>query len=259
MASLWQEISIDADNRMELTEDWALWGPAGGVLAATVLRGATESDDEPGLPSQLQVQFLSQPQFGVIQVKSNSVHRTRSTRLSQIELWQEDKLCVLGLVRHVTPKPGLAHDIAHEPVNPPTIYPEVSEVSPYPYWSHFQSRPVHDIKGEPRYSEWIRYRDTVPDDVVARGCYLTSAMDPFCWVAAGQAHIDPAYQAISQDLTVTFHRLDEPFDWLFVEHLSPVASSGTAYSEGAIWNENGQRLASCISSLRCIPRTREVI
>src|SRR3954453_7966018 len=74
----------------KLNEDWAIWGPNGGYLAATAFRAAmAESSFE--LPASMSCQFLRVANFADVDIEVVVLRRSRRAEALRVTLSQDGR------------------------------------------------------------------------------------------------------------------------------------------------------------------------
>ena len=134
---------LDLDTRVEavaedayratLSEDWNIWGPNGGYLAAVLLRAAAAATELP-CPASLAVQFLGRATFEPVDLEIRRLRRTRRAEALGVSMRQHGKAMAEALAWFVVDDvPGLEHDI--------TAMPDVAEARPPPDVGRAHGRP----------------------------------------------------------------------------------------------------------------------
>jgi acyl-CoA thioesterase II len=258
-------------HRATLSEDWNIWGPNGGYLAAIALRAVGREAQVPR-PASFHAHFLSVARFAEVEIEVTPVRLGRRSESFRASMRQDGKPVLEALVRTAAEGPGLAHDVACFPDVPrPEGLANVAEILEqhgidrgprYAFWQNLESRPCDPervVEGPskarpPLWREWYRFRprETFDDPWVDAGRYLL-LVDTLSWPAACQPHPDSGFTAPSLDVAVWFHRAvpDEP--WLLADHVSPLGEGGLLGTTGQIWSRDGRLVASGGSQLFCIP------
>ncbi len=252
------------DGRYEakLSEDWQIWGPAGGYVAAFLLRAAGERSSFPR-PASLSCHYLSAAQFGDVTIEATTLRKTKRAESIRVDMTQDGKPIAEALVWTVDHLEGMDHDHATLDAPHPSevkpilelLTPEQIEMGPpFPFWNNFDLRPVTWVSewakreaGEPVWRQWTRFIPTPTfDDPFIDAARHLILLDVCMWPAASMAYAGPElrYIAPSLDLSVTFHRLDPSSEWLLADGYSPIAVDGLVGGTARVWSQDGKLLAS---------------
>lgn len=249
--------------RAVLSDDWEIWGPNGGYLAAVALRAAGAHS---GLsrPASLVCHFLGVAGFHEVELRTETLRRSRRAESTRVSMVQDGHLVLEALVWSVADgMDGLVHDAAPAPDVPgPEAVASVEErlagenLPRHRFFDNFEERPIdwvddweHRPAGEPLHRCWYRFRPrAVFSDAWIDACRLVVVVDTFQWPAAVRAHAGGSLRHIapSLDLACRFHRpaVDDDAQWLLVEARSPVADEGLVAGTAAVWDRSGRLLAS---------------
>jgi acyl-CoA thioesterase-2 len=258
--------------RATLSEDWRIWGPNGGYLAAIALR-AVGREAAIQRPASFHGHFLAVARFAEVALEVTPIRVGRRSESFRVRISQDGKEIFEGLVRTAAPGPGLEHDVAAMPeVAAPETLRNAAEIARdlglalrthFPFWENLESRPLDaerfagpDRPRPPRWREWYRFRprETFDDPFTDAGRYLL-LIDTLTWPAAVQPHEpDPPYTAPNLDVTAWFHRAAPEAAWLLADHVSEVAEGGLMGTTARIWDPRGRLLASGGAQLFCVPR-----
>jgi acyl-CoA thioesterase len=169
----------DGRYAVQLSPDWAIWGPNGGYVACTALRAAGLESQLPR-PASLSCQFLRPASFDLpLELAVTTLRRSKRTAALRVKATQGDDRVLEAQVWAVSEVPGLEHDhapIPHpgDPLDCPTVEQLLvaagrEEEAPFPFWRNFESRPIdwiadweHRAAGTPVAGGWYRYLDTPP-------------------------------------------------------------------------------------------------
>ena len=260
-----------ADGRYtaSLSDEWALWGPSGGYVAAIALRAAAK-ESRIARPAMFSGHFLGRAEFAAVDLEVERVHGGRRSESIRVLMRQEGKPIMSAIVRTAAEGPGLEHDVTAPPEVPdpeglmtwPELFPE-QEGPPYSFWNNIEGRVMDPerAKQEPRppgppvYSEWYRFTPRATfEDVWVDAARVLVLMDTLCWPAASQPHGYPTpYIAPNLDVTAWFHRFEPESEWLLSDHEGPVAEGGLMGTTGRIWSRSRRLLATGGAQLMCIP------
>lgn len=254
-----------------LSEDWRIWGPNGGYLAAIALR-AVGREAAIARPASFHGHFLAVARFAEVALEVTPIRVGRRSESFAVRVSQEGKPIFEGLVRTAAPSPGLEHDVAAMPeVAGPEGLRSIAEIARdygledrprFPFWQNLEARPLAPERfleaprpRAPEWRQWYRFRprDTFDDPWTDAGRYLL-LIDTLTWPAAVQPHEPNAsYTAPNLDVTAWFHRAAPSEAWLLADHRCDVAEAGLMGTTSRIWSPAGRLLASGGAQLFCVP------
>lgn len=259
-----------------LSDDWEIWGPNGGYIAAILLRAAGTATAFP-VPASLAVHYLGRGAFEEVQVEVRSLRRTRRAEALAVSMTQGGRAVAEALAWFVDRDlPGLEHDETEMPeVPPPDAFPTMIErqrangiESPFRFWDNLDYRPLQ-WRDEwpppgplPAVSEgWFRFRPTATfEDPLVDAARLVVVLDTMGWPAATNAHAwkwspqgPPEWIAPSLDLFVRFHQAAPGSEHLFARVTAPLSVGPLITTEGRVWAADGRPLASAASQLLSTP------
>jgi acyl-CoA thioesterase len=116
-----QDTRVTADagrQRATLSEDWRIWGPNGGYLAAIALRAVGHHARIPR-PASFHGHFLAVGRFDAVDLEVEPVRIGRRSESLRVRMLQDGKPLLEALVRTAAEVPGLEHDVAMMPDVPP--------------------------------------------------------------------------------------------------------------------------------------------
>ncbi len=257
--------------RATLSEDWRIWGPNGGYLAAIALR-AVGRDAAIPRPASFHGHFLAVGGFADVELEVEAIRKGRRSESFRVRMLQDGKPLLEGLVRTAAEVPGLEHDAAPMPdVPPPDGLRNVEELRRdfaledlprHRFWDNLEGRPLDPerFRTPPRprppvWREWYRFRPRATfDDPWLDAARSLLLIDTMTWPAAVQPHgAEPGYTAPNLDVTAWFHRSAPREEWLLADHASPVAEAGLMGTTARIWAANGALLATGGAQLFCVP------
>jgi acyl-CoA thioesterase-2 len=253
-----------AEGRYEghLSDDWEIWGPNGGYLAAIALRAAGAEAQIPR-PASFGGQFLRVAHFAPVEIEVRALRRGRRSEALGVSVSQEGALVFEGLLRTAAMGAGLEHDEARAPEVPsPETLPEPDEESRHAFWRNFDCRwvqppprePERRSPLEPHWLSWHRFRPRATfDDPFVEAARSLVLIDTLSWPVASLPHPDPAWRAPNLDVTAWFHRAAPESEWLLVEYVSPIAEQGLMGTLGRVFSRDGRLLASGGAQLFCVP------
>ena len=253
-----------------LSNDWEIWGPNGGYVAAIALRAAG-AESRFARPASFSGQFLTSAKFASIDITVEVLRATRVADALMVRMCQGDRAVHAALVWVVDEVDGLVHDFAPMPdAPPPRDVPSFDERAaadpehrkpPFRFWENLEGRMM----------DWVPWEQREPRDPIGRGWYRfrprATFDDPFVdaarslllidtlgWPATVQAYREPiGFVAPNLDVVARFHRLEPSSEHLFVESVALVADDGMVGATTRVWSESGRLLASGGEQLLCRP------
>ncbi len=251
----------------QLSEDWEIWGPNGGYLAAIALRAA-------GMVAQIQrpasfyCHFLSSPAFDAVQLDVHVLKRGRRAESFEVEMTQDRKPILHALVRTAADAPGYSHQHLQAPDVPSpadlSTYKRVGDPQhpTFSFWDNVERRPVDRSATEepieessaPVIREWARFRPTACfEDPFVNTARVLILLDTYGFPAAYQRYHSWDYLAPNLDTSVWFHRFNPSCDWLLIDHECTLADRGLMAVNGRVWYTGGRLLATGSAQLCCVP------
>lgn len=256
----------------KLNEDWAIWGPNGGYLAAVALRAAGAHTSVAGgapRPASLVCHFLGVAEFSEVELSVVTLRGSRRAESMRVSMTQGGAPVLEALVWAAADGlDGMAHDAWPAPSAPrPEALPSADDLRDpadvvYPFWRNVDLRPTAwenwrtRPAGEPAVVQWCSFRPQAAfDDPFVDAGRLAVLVDTFQWPAATRAYTADAlrHMAPSIDLACRFHRGVSASEWLLVEARSPVAAGGLVGGSAAVWDEAGRLVASGGQQMLCRP------
>lgn len=250
-----------------LSNDWEIWGPNGGYIAAIALRAAG-AESRLKRPAAFSCQYLRVAEFDSVQLQVQKLKEGTAAEALKVTMLQNNNRILEAMIWIVADISGYEYEIA-EPFNvkrPKQLRPieellKPEEKSPYKFWDNLDRRslswsPQNGWKQDtPKWQEWYRYRPqaTFADPFVdaARSLLLIDTMQ---WPAVySLCSTELKYLAPSLDLTVQFHQSRPESEWLFCDASSNIAHNGIIAGKAHIRSEDGSLLASGVSTLLCRP------
>lgn len=239
-----------------LSDDWEIWGPNGGYLAAIALRAAGRLAEIPR-PVSFYCHFLSSPAFAEVELSVETLKRGRRAESLAVRMTQEGRPVLSALVRTATEGEGHEHQEAPPPV---VVSPEESEPilrvkdgKPlFPYWGNFSCRRaglveggVEEREGRAAIREWVRFEPVAsfadPFLEAARPLVL---LDTYGWPAAWRRYGEETRVAPNLDTSAWFHHADPASEWLLIDEECHSAGEGLLGVAGRVWSQSGHLLAS---------------
>jgi acyl-CoA thioesterase-2 len=241
-----------------LSEDWRIWGPNGGYLAALALRCAGAHSPF-RRPASFTCHFLGVADFTDVELSARTLRRTKRAESLAVSMTQHGAPIVEAMVWTVGELQGLDHLAAEKPdvPGPESLRPLderlPDDVPMFPFWENIEFRPCAWLDdwegrspGEFRQQGWYRYRPTStfsdPYLDAARGLLI---LDTVMWPAADRGHPENTeLYAPSIDVQARFHALAPDEEWLLADAFSPAAGDGLVGGTGSIWSQSGRLLAT---------------
>jgi len=249
------------DYRAELSDQWAIWGPNGGYLAAIALRAVGEQA-RIRRPRSFYCHFLSSPAFAPVQIAVEPLKAGRRTESFTAIMEQDGKPILHALVKTAADAPGYVHQHPLMPEVPAADQLEPYEhtpgrgQAPFRFWENIERRPVL-ANGEDRspvIREWTRFRPTPCfEDPFVDAARALILLDTFGFPASYQRYRSWEYLAPNLDTSVWLHRFNPASEWLLIDHECSVAEGGLMGVSGSVWDTDGRLLASGGAQLCCLP------
>lgn len=254
-----------------LSEEWRIWGPNGGYVAAIALRAAGAATRF-RRPVSFHCHFLGVGAFGPADVRVAAMREAKTADSLRVVMAQEGRPFLEAHVWTSDVRDGLAHDHAHAPDVPgPDRLPSFDELATdeqrrrptYPFWSNLEGRPADWVPpdewrpGAPALRCWYRFRpDARFEDPFLDAARALILIDTLSWPAACRAHRENEnpWIAPSLDLAARFHRAPPYGEWLLVDARAEVAAEGVIGFHNQIWDEGRRLVASGGGQLLCRPR-----
>lgn len=246
--------------RATLSDEWEIWGPMGGYVAACALRAAGAASEH-RTPATFSCHYLSVAKFGDVDITVEPRRQGRGASSYRVEITQHDRPVLDAMVWTVADGDGLEHDEAvPPPVPPPEDLKHIRELLPpdaapaFPFWNNLDSKPV-DFESEwppsgpraARWRQWLRFTPTPTfDDPWADAARSVILVDLPSWPAVHARHAwqQPPYIAPTLDLNVSFHRAASAHDWLLCDGTAPVSTGGLFGWTARVWSPGGALHAS---------------
>jgi acyl-CoA thioesterase II len=260
----------DGSYTATLSQDWEIWGPAGGYVLAVALRaaGAHSRFDR---PANVSCHFLGTASFGPVDLAVETQRGGKRAESLRVSMTQDGRPICTAMTWVVSgDTEGYEHDWTERPDVPaPLDVPTAEErfaqlpdpVEPpvtYPVWQNIEYRPLEWSPPEewmsrteplpPEWKCWLRYRPTAAfDDPFVEAARVAFFFDIMGWPAlqpAVPAAEFGTWMAPNIDTTVWFHHPPAGSEFLCLEAVTPVAVSGVIGSSGSVWSEDGRLLAT---------------
>jgi acyl-CoA thioesterase-2 len=243
----------------DLSDEWEIWGPMGGYVAAFALRAAGAASPF-ARPASLFCHYLGVGRFDAIDLTVTTLRSARTACSQRVVMTQGDRPIMEATVWSVGDVEGLEHDVAIAPDVPdPGDLQSAAErwpdmPPPFPFWNNLDSRNTEWEEDwppqgplAPVWRSWCKFvpRATFEDPWVD-AARATILIDVQSWPSAHRHHAwkEPAFIAPSLDLYVAFHQVASDSDWLLADGFSPAAADGLIGWTGRLWSERRQLVAS---------------
>jgi acyl-CoA thioesterase len=244
-------------------QDWEIWGPCGGYVAAIALRAAG-AESPFARPASFFCHYLSVAAFEPVDLVVTPLRSGRTVLAQRVEMTQAGRAVLEAMVWSVGEVAGLEHqDVLPPDVADPLAVPVRTEEPPsgnedrhpdYRFWDNFEQRQLEWTETwpppgplPPTWRTWVRYRETsAVDDPWADAARLVVVLDVGSWPAGHRphAHRDHGFIAPSLDLYASFQDPSGSSGWLLLDAHSPVARDGLLSWTGRIWSERRSLMAS---------------
>jgi acyl-CoA thioesterase len=245
-----------------LSEDWEIWGPNGGYLAAIALRAA-------GMVAQIEqpasfyCHFLSSPAFDAVQLDVRVLKQGRRAESFVVEMSQQGKPILHALIKTAAQAPGYSHQHLQAPAVPSAADLKTyqrqgdSQHPAFSFWNNVERRPVEQsATGPPApvLREWARFRPQACfEDPFLDAARALILLDTYGFPAAYRKYQSWEYLAPNLDTSVWFHHFNPGCEWLLIDHECIVADHGLMGVSGKVWDTDGRLLATGSAQLCCIP------
>ena len=247
-----------------LSQEWEIWGPNGGYLAAIALRAAGMRA-EIEQPASFYCHFLRSPDFDHVELEVELLERSRRSEALAVRMTQHDTLVLQALVRTATDAPGHEHQQPQAPaVSPPEALKSTEELwaakerPSFPFWENIERRPIDQSTTPERkpaiVREWARFRpEACFDDPFLDAARSLILLDTYGWPAAYRMYRGETHIAPNLDTSAWFHQFSPRSEWLLIDHECTIGHHGLLGVSGRVWNTHGQLLASGNAQLCCLP------
>ncbi len=254
-----------------VSEDWMVWSPNGGYLAAIALRAA--ATQAPAMvPASLECHFLKAAKPGPVDLSVRTLRASRRAQSLNVRMTQDGSDVLETLIWLVAPGlDGYARRSRQAPpAAPPDALRSLDGVTPpgvwdwCRLWDRIEERPLEDFEryaawpgetfAEPTRRSWVRFRPLVAsDEPVIDAARSLITIDVFPYIAANMIHgfDELTHVAPTLSLSVRFHSLKPASAWLLEETTSSFAGDGLVAGEVAVWAQDGELVASGTSQMLC--------
>jgi acyl-CoA thioesterase len=254
-----------------VSENWVVWSPNGGYLAAIALRAAA-TQAPTMLPASLECHFLKAARPGPVDLSVRTLRVSRRAHSLGVRMAQGGSDILEALIWLVSPGlDGYARrSRPAPPAAPPGELRSLDGLTPpgvwdwCRLWDNLEERPLDDLEryaawpnetfAEPTRRSWLGFRPPLTSDlpVVDAGRSLI-AIDVFPYVAANMIHgfDELTHVAPTLSLSVRFHALKPTSTWLLIEASSSYSGGGLLAGEVSVWAEDRELVASGTSQMLC--------
>jgi acyl-CoA thioesterase-2 len=156
----------------------------------------------------------------------------------------EDGLTYDGTMPVVPPPEGCREYEGWEGEMPPEARRRMRGPRPVEQRLALRSNPEHDAL--PAVSVWMRPPAALPDDTVISASYLAYISDMATVAVPSRHQPAGAYRGTSLDHKLHLHHLPRIDGWLLFARESPRSAGGRALVHGALYTQDGVRVASCV-------------
>ncbi|HZU79842.1 MAG TPA: thioesterase family protein [Acidimicrobiales bacterium] len=222
----------DGRFRAVLRQDWEIWGPMGGYVAACALRAAGAVSPHP-FPAAFSCHYLGVGRFEPVDIAVETRRAGRAATALRVSMSQEGRPVLDAMVWSTGDGEGLEHDETSPPAVPgPDALASMEELMPdrprpFRFWENFDAKPI-DFEPVwppegPRPSSWLEWLRFLPtatfDDPWVDAARSVILVDLPSWPSAHRPHAwtNPPFTAPSLDLNVAFHQPAHDEPWLLCD------------------------------------------
>jgi acyl-CoA thioesterase-2 len=240
-------------------DDWEIWGPEGGYVAAIALRAAGAVSPF-ARPASFFCHYLSVATFAPVDLIVTTRRSGRTVLSQRVEMTQDGRPILDAMVWSVGQVEGLVHeDVAPPDVPDPDDLKSPEELWPdqerhFNFWDNFDQRPIDYFEAwpppgpaRPSWRTWVRCRPTATfADPWVDAARTLVVLDVLSWPAGSRPHayLEPPFIAPSLDLYASFQQAGTDEEWLLLDGHSPVADDGLLSWNGRIWTRGRKLVAS---------------
>ncbi len=252
----------DGRYRAMVHDDWEIWGPCGGYVAAIALRAAG-AESSLGRPASFFCHYLSVAAFAPVDLVVTPLRAGRTVAAHRVAMSQEGRPVLDAMVWSVGEVEGLEHRHGDAPaVTGPADTPVrvqrrpedgEEERRPFAFWENFEQRAITWSESwpprqalPPEWLTWVRYKESHgPADPWVNAARHLLVLDVGSWPAGSRPHAyaDPPFIAPSLDLYAAFGDPGCDSEWLLLDHHAPLAAGGLLSWTGRVWSEERTLLA----------------
>lgn len=245
----------------ELSQDWEIWGPEGGYVAAVALRAAGAASPF-ARPASFFCHYLSVAAFEPVELTVTPRRAGRTVLAQRVEMTQHGRPVLDAMVWSVGEVAGLVH----EDLTPPDVadpedlkgwadlLEDRDSGPPFEFWNNFEQKPIDYVLDwpppaplPPTWRSWLRPQPTAtfadPWEDAARTLIV---LDVMSWPAGSRphAHLEHGFIAPSLDLYAAFQHPGSNSEWILLEGHSPMADDGLLSWTGRVWTRERKLIAS---------------
>ena len=250
----------DGRYRGTLSQDWEIWGPMGGYVAAVALRAAGAATSHPH-PAAFSCHYLGVARFEPVDIRVEARKEGRTASSHRVEISQDGRAILDAIVWSTADNEGLEHDETTAPDLPgPEDLKSIQELvpedalPPFPFWDNFDAKPIEfELEWPPegprpaRWAEWLKFLPAATfDDPWADAARSVILVDLPSWPSAHRPHAwkQEPYTAPTLDLNVAFHQPTSGEPWLLCDGAAPLSTRGLFGWTAKVWSPGGQLHAS---------------
>jgi acyl-CoA thioesterase len=241
------------------SNDWEIWGPNGGYMAALALRAAGAQTTFTH-PASLACHYLARAEFKPVEMQVTVLRTAPRAESMRVSMSQDGRPVLEALVWGLGELSGPQREWTRPgPIASPLEVQTVEEVAaahgfpPLPFWKNIEIRavtgpdPGAEEPQEPVVLAWNRFRpQAVFDDPWIDACRAVVLVDVHQFPAAcrGFARSELTFAAPSLDLNVAFHGRAPQDEWLLSESRGLISDGGLLGGYARLWSSEGLLLAS---------------
>jgi acyl-CoA thioesterase-2 len=248
----------DETYAVTLNQDWEIWGPQGGYVAACALRATGAASAHP-LPVAMSCHYLNVAQWGEVQLRVAPRRQGREVGAYRVEMSQGDRPILDAMVWTAAAGDGLDYDDTEMPrVAQPDALRSMAEGAPtwppFPFWNNLtykiediQEWPPPDAGGQAIWRAWLRFASSLDTtDVWVDAARSVILIDVASWPAVQTRYNGQAggFVAPTLDLNVAFHQPASGHEWLLCDAAAPISTAGLFGWNARVWSEGGALHAS---------------
>src|SRR5579863_7811649 len=250
----------DGRFRATLSQDWEIWGPMGGYVAACALRAAGEASPHT-VPATFSCHYLGVARFAPVDIVVETRRSGRAATSQRVEITQDGKPILDAAVWSTNEGEGLEHDATVPPDVPgPGALRDMADLwpgdapRPFPFWYNLDAKPVDwepvwppEGPRPPHWQQWLRFVPTPTfADAWVDATRLVVLVDLPSWPSAHRPHAwkEPPFTAPTLDLHVAFHQPAHDEEWLLCDGSAPLSTRGLFGWTARVWSPGGRLHAS---------------
>jgi len=264
MGDLAEQTAVEhlGDGRFTATvsQDWEIWGPMGGYVAALALR-AVGARTPHAHPAAFSCHYLGVARFAPVDIVVEVRKEGRAACSHRVDITQEGRPILDAMVWSTADGEGLEHDETVPPDLPGPdelksivdLIPPDAE-PPFPFWANFDAKPIAFEPDWPppgprraAWQEWLKFLPTSTwDDEWVDAARSVILVDLPSWPSAHRPHAwkQEPWMAPTLDLNVAFHRPTCGEEWLLCDGTAPVSTGGLFGWTARVWSAERRLMAS---------------